>query len=199
MTTLNADDSRCRVCGLPNGSRGPACVGCAKEPPAIAPRRGFDIPTPRATDRGGQPDSPAPQDTSAGRRPPGATVSLARATGVLFWAALLLAALVFLALVVDPTLPVFAIVLTGWLLLRRLTRKKPRPADGRLPSYPSSGQVIGGFLASLEQVVTGQQAAVAQIVEQYHEPWDSVGDVTVLGLDEPIERLKPPDRSRARL
>ncbi len=174
-------------------------MGCAKEPPASAPRRGVDIPTPPATDRGGQPESYAPHDTSAGRRPPDTTVTLARAPGVLFWGALLLAALVFVALVVDPTLPVFAIVLTGWLLLRRLTRKKPRPVDGRLPSYPSSGQVIGGFLASLEQVVTGQQGAVAQIVEQYHEPWASLGDVTVLGLDEPTERLKPPDRSRARL
>jgi len=117
---------------------------------------------------------------------------------VLFWGALLLAALVFVALVVDPTLPVFAIVLAGWLLLRRSTRKKPRPVDGRLPSYPSSGQVIGGFLASLEQVVTGQQRPVAQIVEQHDEPWDSVGDVTVVGLDEPIERPTRPDRSGAR-
>ena len=199
MTTSNADNSICRVCGLRNGSRSPECVECAKEPPAIAPRRGFDIPTPPATDRGGQPESPASQDTSAGRRPPDATVTLARAPRVLLSGALLLAALVFVALVVDPTLPVFAIVLTGWLLLRRLTRKKPRPVYGRLPSYPSSGQVIGGFLASLEQVVTGQQAAVAQIVEQYHEPWDSVGDVTVLGLDEPIERPTLPDRSGARL
>ncbi len=168
------------------------------EPPASAPRRGFDIPTPPATDRGGQPESPASQDTSAGRRPPDATVTLARAPRVLLSGALLLAALVFAALVVDPTLPVFAIVLAGWLLLRRLTRKKPRPVDGRLPSYPSSGQVIGGFLASLEQVVTGQQAAVAQIIEQYDEPWDSVGDVTVVGLDEPIERQTLPDRSGAR-
>ena len=117
---------------------------------------------------------------------------------MLFWGALLLAALVFVALVADPTLPVFAIVLAGWLLLRRSNRKKPRPVDGRLPSYPSSGQVIGGFLASLEQVVTGQQAAVAQIVDQYDAPWDSVGDVTVFGLDEPIARLPLPDRSGAR-
>ncbi len=62
-----------------------------------------------------------------------------------------------------------------------------------------SGQVIGGFLASLEHVVTGQQRPVAQIHVQYHEPWDSVGDVTVLGLDERIERPAHPDRSRARL
>ncbi len=118
---------------------------------------------------------------------------------VLIWGALILAALVLLALGMDPTLPVMAIVLTGWLLLRRLTRAKSPLVDGRLPSYPSSGQVIGSFLAHLEHVVTGQQPPVAEIHVEYHEPWASVGDLTVLGLDEPIERPARPDRSRARL
>jgi hypothetical protein len=74
------------------------------------------------------------------------------------------------------------------------------PQTGRrLPSHPSSGQLIGGMLANLEHLVTGQPRAVAQIVEQYREPWGSVDGVTVEGLDEPIERPQRPDRSRARL
>ncbi len=77
-------------------------------------------------------------------------------------------------------------------------RKTPR-TGGRLPSHPSSGQLIGGMLANLEHLVTGQPRAVAQIVEQYREPWGSVDGVTVEGLDEPIERPQRPDRSRARL
>jgi len=71
--------------------------------------------------------------------------------------------------------------------------------DERLPSQPSGGQLIGGMLANLEHLVTGQPRAVAQIVEQYREPWGSVDGVTVEGLDEPIERPQRPDRSCARL
>ena len=113
------------------------------------------------------------------------------------WGAVLIAAGVFVAMVMDPTLPGFAIVLAGLLLFRRMSGEKPQSVDGRLPSHPSSGQVIGGFLTNLEHIVTGQQRPVAQIEEQYHEPWASIGDVTIEGLDEPIERPKRPDRSRA--
>ena len=124
-----------------------------------------------------------------------------RSTGhvrLLFWGSLVLAALVFLSVGLDPSLPVLALVLIGRLLLRQVTRDK-RSADGPLASSPSSGQVIGGFLASLEVVVTGQQAPVVQIEEHYDERWTSVGDLTVTGLEDPIERTTPPDRSQARL
>jgi len=184
VTAFRADDSACGVSAPGNCASG-KCGRCGDEHSAIAAGRGVGIPTPPAM------DSRPPESFSA--------VRLADPPRVLFWGAVLLAALVCLALTIDPTLPVMAIVLTGWLLFRRLTRAKSRSVDGRLPSYPSSGQVIGGFLASLEHVVTGQQRPVAQIHVQYHESWDSVGDVTVLGLDERIERPAHPDRSRARL
>ena len=196
--TSGGDGWRCRSCGGRNVAAGAKCVRCGDSRPAIAPRPSFLYPTTSAPAEGTQPESPTPRDKSASRcahHRDGGFVQPRKA----LWGAVLLAALVFLVLVMDPTLPVVAIVLTGLLLLRRLTGKKPRPGDGRLPSHPSSGQVIGGFLTNLEHVVTGQPRPVAQIEEQYHEPWASIGDVTIEGLDEPIERPKRPDRSRARL
>ena len=68
-----------------------------------------------------------------------------------------------------------------------------------LRSRPSAGQVIGGILAGVEHLVTGRPRPVAQIEEQYREPWASADGLTVEGLDEPIERPDPPDRSRARI
>ncbi|HUF06872.1 MAG TPA: hypothetical protein VMP86_05745 [Candidatus Binatia bacterium] len=68
-----------------------------------------------------------------------------------------------------------------------------------LPSRPSGGQLIGGILAGLEHLLTGRPRPVAQIEERYRDPWASSLGVTVEGLDEPIERPEPPDRSGARL
>lgn len=73
------------------------------------------------------------------------------------------------------------------------------PATGRLPSTPSAGHVIGGILAGLEGIVTGRPKAIPHIEEQYGEDWASAEGMTVEGLDEPIERHEPPDRSGAKL
>jgi hypothetical protein len=73
-----------------------------------------------------------------------------------------------------------------------------KPADP-LPSRASAGQVIGGLLAGLEHLITGRPKPVAQIEEPYTDEWASIGGVTVEGLDEPIDRPEPPDRSGARL
>jgi hypothetical protein len=51
----------------------------------------------------------------------------------------------------------------------------------------------------LEQMVTGRPKPVSQIEEQYREDWSSADGVTVDGLDEPVDRPEPPDRSGARL
>lgn len=64
---------------------------------------------------------------------------------------------------------------------------------------PSAGMVIGGILAGLEHAVTGRPKPVPQIEEQYGEDWASADGFTVDGLDEPIDRPEPPDRSGARL
>jgi hypothetical protein len=53
-------------------------------------------------------------------------------------------------------------------------------------------------MAGLDQLITGRPRAVPQIEEQYREPWASAEGVTIEGLDEPIERREPPDRSGAR-
>ena len=71
-------------------------------------------------------------------------------------------------------------------------------ADG-LRSKPSAGQVIGGILAGIEHLVTGRPRPAAQIEEQYREPWATADGITVEGLEDPIERREPPDRSGARL
>ena len=68
-----------------------------------------------------------------------------------------------------------------------------------LPSKPSAGELIGGLLANLDQALTGRPKTPAQIEEQYREPWATADGLTVEGLDEPIERREPPDRSGAKL
>jgi hypothetical protein len=79
-------------------------------------------------------------------------------------------------------------------------RVKPEPdAPKRLRSRPSAGPLIGGLLANLEHALTGRPKPPAQIEEQYREPWASADGLTVEGLDEPIERREPPDRSGAKL
>lgn len=74
-----------------------------------------------------------------------------------------------------------------------------QPKTDALPSKPSAGMLIGGLLAGLEQAVTGRPKPVPQIEEQYGEGWASADGYTVDGLDEPIDRPEPPDRSGARL
>ena len=75
-----------------------------------------------------------------------------------------------------------------------------KPDDPKaLKSRSSAGQVIGGILAGLDQALTGRPKTPAQIEEQYGEPWASLDGLTVEGLDEPIDRPEPPDRSGARL
>lgn len=74
-----------------------------------------------------------------------------------------------------------------------------QPKTDALPSKPSAGVLIGGLLAGLEQAVTGRPKPVPQIEEQYGEDWASADGYTVDGLDEPIDRPEPPDRSGARL
>ena len=66
-------------------------------------------------------------------------------------------------------------------------------------SRSSAGEVIGGFLGTLDQALTNRPRPTAQIEERYREPWASVDGVTVEGLEEPPERPEPPDRSGARL
>lgn len=68
-----------------------------------------------------------------------------------------------------------------------------------LPSRPSAGVSIGGFLAGIEHLITGRPRTPTHIEEQYREPWNSAEGVTVDGLDEPIDRPEPPDRSGATL
>ena len=75
----------------------------------------------------------------------------------------------------------------------------PARADAPLLSKPSAGQLNGGLLAGLEGIVTGRPKPVAQIEEQYGDNWASADGMTVEGLDEPIDRPEPPDRSGARL
>ena len=70
---------------------------------------------------------------------------------------------------------------------------------GRLPSRPSAGVVIGGFLAGLEGMVTNRPPVVAQIEEPLgRERFERHGFV-IDGLDDPIERREPPDRTGAKL
>jgi hypothetical protein len=71
--------------------------------------------------------------------------------------------------------------------------------DMTTKSRSSAGEVIGGFLGTLDQALTNRPRAVAQIEQRYRDPWASVDGVTIEGLDEPIERPDAPDRSGARL
>jgi hypothetical protein len=80
-----------------------------------------------------------------------------------------------------------------------MDREKPKPKPKPLASRPSAGQLIGGMLANLDHALTGRPRTPAQIEERYREPWASANGLTVEGLDEPIERREPPDRSGAKL
>ena len=54
-------------------------------------------------------------------------------------------------------------------------------------------------MAGLDHLLTARPKPTTQIEEQYREPWASANGVTVEGLDEPIERRDPPDRSGAKI
>jgi hypothetical protein len=68
-----------------------------------------------------------------------------------------------------------------------------------LPSRPSAGQLIGGLLAGLDHALMGRPKPPAQVEEQYKEPWASADGLTVEGLDDPLERPEPPDRTGAKV
>ncbi len=75
-------------------------------------------------------------------------------------------------------------------------KREPR---GPLPSRPGAGQLVAGILAGIEHLIANRPRAVPQIEEEYRDPWASMDGMTVEGLDEPIDRPEPPDRSGARL
>ena len=68
-----------------------------------------------------------------------------------------------------------------------------------LPSQPSAGVLIGGILGGIDHLLLKRPRPVTQIEEPYHEPWATLDGIAVEGLDEPIERPEPPDRTGARL
>jgi hypothetical protein len=68
-----------------------------------------------------------------------------------------------------------------------------------LPSRSSSGGLVTGILGTIEAALTNRPRPVTQIEERYRDPWATVNGVTVDGLDEPVDRTEPPDRSGARL
>jgi hypothetical protein len=72
---------------------------------------------------------------------------------------------------------------------------KPKP----LPSRASAGQVVAGILAGVEHLVANRPRPVAEISEQHRERWNAADGLTVEGLDEPVERPEPPDRTGARI
>lgn len=76
---------------------------------------------------------------------------------------------------------------------------RPKDADQALPSRSGAGQIVAGILAGIDHLIANRPRAVPQIEEQYRDAWASTDGVTVNGLDEPIERPDPPDRSGARL
>jgi hypothetical protein len=73
------------------------------------------------------------------------------------------------------------------------------PTRDPLPSRPSGGLSIGGFLAGLEQFISNRPPIVAQIEEPLRRGRVMRGAFTVEGLDATVERPEPPDRSGARL
>ena len=68
-----------------------------------------------------------------------------------------------------------------------------------LPSRSGAGQLVAGFLAGIEHLIANRPRAVPQIEEAYRDPWATTEGLTVDGLDEPMDRPEPPDRSGARL
>jgi hypothetical protein len=77
--------------------------------------------------------------------------------------------------------------------------ERPRARRRPLLSTPSSGAVVAGILAGVEHLVANRPKPVAEIAERHRDPWNRAGGVTVDGLDEPIDRPEPPDRSGARI
>jgi hypothetical protein len=68
-----------------------------------------------------------------------------------------------------------------------------------LPSKASAGHVVAGILAGVEHLVANRPRPVAVISEQHRERWNAADGLTVEGLDEPVERPEPSDRTGARL
>lgn len=80
--------------------------------------------------------------------------------------------------------------------MQRSTRhKKATP----LPSKPAAGVVIDGILAGLEHALTNRPPVVAQIEEPVGRERFERHGFEFDGLDDPVERPEPPDRSGARL
>jgi len=77
----------------------------------------------------------------------------------------------------------------------------PQRADRSepLPSQPSAGVLVGGILGGIDYLLLKRPRPVTQIEEPYHEPWATLGGISVQGLEDRIERPEPPDRSGARL
>ncbi len=105
----------------------------------------------------------------------------------------------FLTVAMYSSLPGIFLILAGLFFVRTRSQNPADHNGQRLPSRTRGGQVIGGFMANLEHVVSGQPSAVPQIEEQYSGSWATIGDVTVDGLDEPLNRPDRPDRSGARV
>lgn len=70
---------------------------------------------------------------------------------------------------------------------------------GALPSRSSSGTLVAGILGMIESAITNRPRPMPQIEERYSEPWATLNGMTVDGIDEPVARPEPPDRSGARL
>jgi hypothetical protein len=77
--------------------------------------------------------------------------------------------------------------------------RPPRNSSEPLPSHPSAGVVIGGILGGLDHLILKRPRPVTQIEEPYQQPWATLDGIVVEGLDKPVERPEPPDRSGARL
>ena len=59
--------------------------------------------------------------------------------------------------------------------------------------------MIGGLFAGIDHMILNKARPVTQIEEPYREPWATKDGISVEGLDEPVDRPEPPDRSGARL
>jgi hypothetical protein len=72
-------------------------------------------------------------------------------------------------------------------------------ADGPLPSQPSEGVLVGGIFGGLDHLLLKRPRPVTQIEVPYAEPWATLNGISVVGIDERVERPEPPDRTGARL
>jgi hypothetical protein len=77
--------------------------------------------------------------------------------------------------------------------------KRPSDPPEPLPHAASAGQVIAGMLAGVEHLVANRPRPVAEISERHQDVWNAADGLTVEGLDEPMDRPEPPDRSGARI